>query len=103
MMMWDANLFMMVSLFDGKPWVSGLERPTHWQPLPPPPSADAKRSEPDALPGDLRERVARLIDPPAFLFSRDELDAKVRHHPHDAAYALADAILSLIQSERGEP
>ena len=64
MMMWDANLFMMVSLFDGKPWVSGLERPTHWQPLPPPPSADAKRSEPDALPGDLRERVARLIDPP---------------------------------------
>ena len=57
--------------------------------------------QPDALPGDLRERVARLIDPSAFLFSRDELDAKVRHHPHDAAYALADAILSLIQSERG--
>lgn len=57
--------------------------------------------QPDALPGDLRERVARLINPSAFLFSRDELDAKVRHHPHDAAYALADAILSLIQSERG--
>ena len=34
MMMWDAKLFMLVSLFDGKPWVSGLERPTHWMPLP---------------------------------------------------------------------
>ena len=63
--------------------------------------AAAHPPQPDALPGDLRERVARIIDPSAFLFSRDELDAKVRHHPHDAAYAIADAILSLIQSERG--
>ena len=92
MMMWDANLFMMVSLFDGKPWVSGLERPTHWQPLPTPPSADAKRSEPDALPGDLRERVAAIIDA-----------NKYEAWTVDRANQMADAILSLIQSERGEP
>lgn len=60
-------------------------------PAPIKPSADTE---------ELRERVARIVDPSAFLFSRDELDAKVRHHPHDAAYAIADAILSLIQSER---
>jgi hypothetical protein len=38
MMTWDAKLFMLVSLFDGKPWVSGLDGPTHWMPLPPTPT-----------------------------------------------------------------
>lgn len=66
-------------------------QPLYTHPAPIKPSGDT---------GELRERVARIVDPSAFLFSRDELDAKVRHHPHDAAYAIADAILSLIQSER---
>lgn len=91
MMMWDANLFMMVSLFDGKPWVSGLDRPTHWQPLPPPPSADAKRSEPDALPGDLREKMIRAI-----WTQLPQEDANM-----GTSGRIADAIVSLIQSERG--
>lgn len=115
MMMWDANLFMMVSLFDGKPWVSGLERPTHWQPLPPPPSADAKRSEPDALPGDLREKIAGIIVRKVLQEDYDDLVEGYLDEILMAAdeiillpayRAVAEAYysrLSLIQSERGEP
>ena len=49
-----------------------------------------KRSEPDALPGDLRERVAAIIDA-----------NKYEAWTVDRANQMADAILSLIQSERG--
>ena len=80
-----------VSLEDMSDWTNLTVQPLYTHPTPIKPSADT---------GELRERVARIVDPSAFLFSRDELDAKVRHHPHDAAYAIADAILSLIQSER---
>lgn len=62
-------------------------------------SADPAPIKPSGDTGEQRDRVARIIDPSAFLFSRDELDAKVRHHPHDAAYALADAILDLIRKD----
>lgn len=87
--------------FCGQPVVQPFE-PIWWKPWVsvPPPSAHPAPIKPSNDTGELRDRVARIIDPSAFLFSRDELDAKVRHHPHDAAYALADAILDLIQSER---
>lgn len=55
-------------------------------------SADADTPQPDALPGDLRERVGKLIE-----------DWPFRIDGQDGADELADAILSLIQSERGEP
>ena len=51
--------------------------------------------QPDALPGDMRERVAQIIEA-----------AIERHNPGNSLrHTLdeADAILSLIQSERGEP
>lgn len=90
--------------------------PTHWMPLPPPPSADslggyvAKRSEPDALPGDLRETVARIVDPLSWR-RFDRRPPYAAHIPRETqiewvgdlqpSLDKADAILSLIQSERG--
>ena len=69
--------------------------------------------QPDALPGDLREKVARILDP--LLFELIEALNNASGEPPDlrkAASAMrdarmetalnkADAILSLIQSERG--
>ena len=55
-------------------------------------SADAHPPQPDALPGDMREKVARLI-----------LDFPFNINCEREVPALADAILSLIQSEKGEP
>ena len=62
--------------------------------------------QPDALPGDLREKVARIVDPDAFDIPVEpddapefRLDGPMRR---GEAKAKADAILSLIQSERGE-
>ena len=39
-MQWDDRLYMLVSAFDGKPWLSRLSKPTHWTPLPAPPVED---------------------------------------------------------------
>ncbi len=74
---------------------------THWQPLPPPPSADTKRSEPDALPGDLREKVARIVDSWAFSPVGNIMHTERAAVDRLKALAKADAILSFIQSERG--
>ncbi len=66
----------------------------------------ASPPQPDALPGDLRERVARLIAKPG-VFSLDNEEAHRAASPRAAnivrgdALAKADAILFLIQSERG--
>jgi len=106
----------------GGDWVSAClsnvisQHPTHWMPLPPPPSADslggyvAKRSEPDALPGDLRETVARIVDPLSWR-RFDRRPPYAAHIPRETqiewvgdlqpSLDKADAILSLIQSERG--
>ena len=92
--------------------------PTAWMPLPPPPSADslggdeAKRTEPDALPGDLRERVARraaaaILEQDGYSAVGPYLNADLTLDYLDQGEVdfgkVADAILSLIQSERGEP
>ena len=79
-----------------------LREVTHWMPLPPPPSADAAPIKPSADTGELRERVALIVDPAGFddrwdvpgLRHEASLDERV-----DEALAKADAILDLIQSE----
>lgn len=53
-------------------------------------SGDTHPPQPDALPGDLREKVAAIIDA-----------NKYEAWTVDRANQMADAILSLIQSERG--
>ena len=66
-------------------------------------SAEAHPPQPDALPGDLRETVARIVDPAGFddrwdvpgLRHEASLDERV-----DESLAKADTILDLIQSER---
>ena len=75
----------------------------HWMPLPPPPSGHPAPIKPSADTGELRERVARIVDPAGFddrwdvpgLRHEASLDERV-----DEALAKADAILDLIQSER---
>ena len=71
--------------------------------------------QPDALPGDLREKVARILDPRLFELiealnnaSGEPPDLRkaasaMRDARMETALNKADAILSLIQSERGEP
>lgn len=58
--------------------------------------------QPDALPGDLREKIEGIIDPAAFMFSADELGDKVYFETRAVATGKAARILSLIQSERGK-
>lgn len=55
-------------------------------------SAEAHPPQPDALPGDLRKKVAAIIDA-----------NKYEAWTVDRANQMADTILSLIQSERGKP
>jgi hypothetical protein len=80
--------------------------PTHWMPLPPPPSADslggdvAKRSEPDALPGDLREKVRGAMK----AWAQEDCSTGLKMMLTPKGFCdLETRILSLIQSERGEP
>ena len=76
-------------------------------------SADTHPPQPDALPGDLREKVARILDPRLFELiealnnaSGEPPDLRkaasaMRDARMETALNKADAILSLIQSERG--
>lgn len=54
-------------------------------------------------PEGLREKVARIIDPIAFLFSPAELGVKDYHHPARIALGKADQILQALQSASGKP
>ena len=67
---------------------------THWQPLPHPPSAHPAPIKPSGDTGELRERVAQIIEA---AIERHNPGNSLRHTINDA-----DAILDLIQSERGK-
>ena len=84
-------------------WISRDVLPA-WPAEPPPPSADTKRSEPDALPGDLREKVIGDLEA-----LKVWLQVGSIHEPDkvksgvcwDYSCTVDEAIALIIQSERG--